>query len=242
MSLASESSGNNPLTALQNRVAAWWTRQMEQRLIQSLSGVMASNVANNAGGMVNDVTPATAPTSGVLPQDSFNAGNVIETAATLGDRLNDMKAIAMHSHCYVQALVNGEIQFIQQSVGDPLKTHRGMVVVINDNSSFTSNGMTKYISVLFGERAVPFGMTAPRVGPGIEVYRLPRAGNDGGQETLHSRFNVALTPIGWSWSDDTGANALANPSPGLADLANGAHWSRVYPSRKSLPLAFLVTL
>jgi hypothetical protein len=45
MSLASELSGDNPIEALQGRVLEYWNMQWERRLIASLLGVMASNVA-----------------------------------------------------------------------------------------------------------------------------------------------------------------------------------------------------
>ena len=54
---------------------------------------------------------------------------------------------------------------------------------------------------------------------------------------------MAVAPVGFSWTDGTGtANALATQSPALADLAKAAHWVRMVPSRKSIPLAFLVSL
>ena len=55
MSLASELSGSDALVRVQSRVHDYWDRQWEKRLIASLMGVLYSNVANNAGDMVNDI-------------------------------------------------------------------------------------------------------------------------------------------------------------------------------------------
>jgi hypothetical protein len=49
MSLASELSGDRALAHIQDRVTAYWNRQIEKRVISTLLGVFASNVANNAG-------------------------------------------------------------------------------------------------------------------------------------------------------------------------------------------------
>ncbi len=52
MSLASELSGDSALARIQDRVTAYWDRQIEKRVISTLLGVLASNVANNASDMV----------------------------------------------------------------------------------------------------------------------------------------------------------------------------------------------
>jgi hypothetical protein len=122
MSLASELSGSDALARVQSRVQAYWDRQWERRLIATLQGVLFSNVINNAGDMVHDISGAIGAAS------AFSAEAVIDTAATLGDRLEDCKAIAMHSAIYTEALKNDLIEFIPQSQGLPIKTFRGLAV------------------------------------------------------------------------------------------------------------------
>jgi hypothetical protein len=232
MDLAAELSGDDPLTKLQTRVQAYWDRQYERRLIATLRGVLASNVANNAGDMVNDVS------GGAGAAASFSAGAVIDTAATLGDRLEDVKAIAMHSAIYTEALKDDLIEFIPSSQGLPIKTFRGMAVILDDNLS-PAAGI--YTTILMGPGAIGFGASEPRLGFGTELFRVPAAGNGGGQTTLHSRFNVGIHPLGFAWNDGTGGTAIAGDSPTIADLSNAAHWTRVASDRKSIPLAFLVS-
>jgi hypothetical protein len=232
MDLASELSGSDPISALQGRVLSYWDRQWERRLIASLRGVLASNVANNASDMVVDISGQTGAAA------SFSAAAVINTAATLGDRLEDVKAIAMHSAIYSGALANDLIQFIPQSQGLPIKTFRGLGIIIDDNLTPAAG---VYTSILMGVGAVGFGASEPRMGFGTELFRVPAAGNGGGQTVLHSRMNVGMHPLGFAWSDGTGTTAIALDSPSMADLANAAHWSRAATSRKSIPLAFLIS-
>ena len=54
-------------------------------------------------------------------------------------------------------------------------------------------------------------------------------------------MNMAIHPLGFAWSDGTGGSAIAGKSPTIAELANPAHWTRAATSRKSVPLAFLVS-
>ena len=225
MALASELAGSNPLQVLQNRVVNYWDRQVEMRLVATLNGILQSNVANNSSDMVYDVTAATTPT--------FSATAVINAAVTLGDRLDDFKAIAMHSAIYKQALINDEIQFLEPSQGLPIKTYRGMLAIVDDNLSPASG---VYTTVLMGYGAIGYGLTAPRVAPGTEVFHWPQAGNGGSQDTLHSRVNLALHPLGYQWVE----NNLVTQSPAIADLSSGTHWTRVV-QRKAVPLAFLLS-
>lgn len=232
MDLAAELSGDNPLGKLQSRIQAYWDRQWERRLIASLRGVLASNVANNAGDMVNDIS------GGAGTAADFSAEAVIDTAATLGDRLEDCKAIAMHSTIYTEALKNDLIEFIPQSSGLPIKTFRGLAVILDDNLTPAAG---VYTTILMGPGAVGFGAAEPRLGYGTELFRVPAAGNGGGQTTLHSRFNVGIHPLGFAWNDGTGGTAIAGDSPTIADLSNAAHWTRAATDRKSIPLAFLIS-
>jgi hypothetical protein len=233
MSLASELSGDDALARIQSRVSAYWDRQFEKRVIATLQGVLASNVANNGGDMVVDISGAVGTAA------NFAGAAVIDTALTMGDRLGDVKAIAMHSHVYGEALKNDEITFFKPSVNSlEVATYKGMAVFLDDNLSPAAG---VYTTILFGLGAIGFAATEPRLGYGTELFRIPAAGNGGGQSTLHSRFNVGIHPLGYAWNDGTGGAAIAGDSPSLADLAVAAHWTRVVAQRKSVPLAFLIS-
>jgi hypothetical protein len=239
MSLAAELAGSSALARVQSRVQAYWDRQMEQRLIASLRGILASNVANNGSDMVNDISQLSGSGTTASPGPYFSAGAVIDTALTLGDRLEDCVGIAMHSYIYGNALKEDLITFVPSSQGTLMvPTYRGMAVVLDDSLT-PANGY--YTTILFGNGAIGYGASAPNTGYGTEVYRAPAAGNGGGQTTLHSRMNMAIHPLGFAWNDGTGGSAIAGESPTIADLANPAHWTRAATSRKSVPLAFLVS-
>jgi hypothetical protein len=233
MSLASELSGSSALARIQSRVTAYWDRQVEKRVISTLLGVLASNVANNNSDMVVDISGQ----AGALA--NFNGASVIDTALTMGDRLGDVKMIAMHSYTYGLALKNNEIEFFKPSEnGVELATYKGMGVIVDDNLT-PANGI--YTTILMGNSALGYAMAPPRTGYGTELFRVPAAGNGGGQTVLHSRFNVGIHPLGYAWTDGTGGSAIAGDSPSIADLAVPAHWSRAVSQRKSVPLAFLIS-
>jgi len=241
MNLASELAGSNALVRIQSRVLDYWNRTHERRLIASLMGVLYSNVANNGGDMVNDIhalagTVTLPGTNVTVPANAFNGLSVINTALTLGDKLSDMQAIAMHSAIYGEALKNNEIQFFKPSDNSlQIPTYKGMAVIVDDNLQTAVAGT--YITILFGPGAVGFGVSQPNTGYGTEVWRVPSAGNGGGLTELHSRINVATHPLGMSFAGAT----VAGESPTTAELALPANWSRAVSQRKSVPLAFLIS-
>ena len=78
MNLASEIAGDNAITRVQSRVQAYWERQVQSRIIQSLNGILADNVANDSGDMFNDISDE------VVAAAVFSANAVIDAAATMG--------------------------------------------------------------------------------------------------------------------------------------------------------------
>lgn len=226
MNLASELSGSDPLARIQDRAASYWTRQAQRRLVASLQGILADNVANDAADMVNDIS------AGVGAAGQFSAGAVIDTAALLGDSMRDLTAIGLHSATYKAALKADLIQTLPDSNGGFIQTFRGLAILIDDGLPLAGG---KYTTVLFGPGAVGYGLASPRIAAGTEIENLPAAGNGGGQQILHSRVNLAVHPLGFQWKETT----VAGDSPTIAELALADNWDRV-ALRKNVPLAFLI--
>lgn len=224
MNLASELAGSDAIERIQSRVSDYWTRQAQTRLLASISGIVDDNIANNGGDMVHDAKT-----------ENLGATNVIDAAGTLGDEIGAVKAIAMHSALYISLLKQDLIQEIRDSQGSlVMNTYRGMAVIVDDQLLPDADGI--YTSVLFGNGAVGYGIAAPRVADGTEIENKPDAGNGGGMQILHSRINIAMHPLGFTWKEA----AVAGDSPTLAELRNPLNWGRVV-ERKAVPMAFILT-
>tara|TARA_R110000850_G_scaffold165242_3_gene290332 strand:+ start:2540 stop:3529 length:990 start_codon:yes stop_codon:yes gene_type:complete len=226
MNLASEIAGDDALAKIQSRVVAYWDRQLQKRLVASLRGIMADNIANFEGDMVLDISASTGA-AGV-----FGAEAVIDATGTLGDSMSNLVSIAMHSDIYRRALKNDLIEFIPDSQGGTIATFRGLATVVDDGLPVSEGA---YTCALFGAGAVGYGTAEPSIADGTEVENLPSAGRGGGQQILHSRANVGMHPAGFTWVETT----VVDESPSLAELALPANWSRVV-ERKAVPLAFLI--
>src|SRR5262245_19799633 len=81
---------SDPMKAIGDRVVAYWIREFEDILVATISGIIADNIATNAGDMVVDVSATAGAT----------AGAIIDTAQTMGDASDDLSVIIMHSQIY----------------------------------------------------------------------------------------------------------------------------------------------
>lgn len=235
--LAAELAGSDPLKRVAERLQAYWVRQYEYRLTKSLYGILLSNVANNAGDAVVDISAATTSAPVEVNGESYTSpnlsrDNLIDAVGSAGDRLLDFKAIAMHSKVYQNLAKQDAITFIRISdQGYDMPTAFGLAVTVDDNLALAGGS---YLNVIFKAGAVGFAE-----GPGlvpIETFRWPSQGNGAGVEELHSRRNSIIHVNGFSFT----SASVAGQSPTGAELSTASNWSQVVP-RKNVPLAFLVT-
>jgi hypothetical protein len=203
MNLASELSGDNALARIQARVTAFRTRQVQRRLIATVNGFLADNVANDDGDMLLDIS--TQPGTAAL----FSTAAVIDAAGTMGDRLREVAGVAVHSDTYRAMLKNDLIEFIPDSQARPIAAYRALMVITDD---LMPKDTDVYATVLFAPGAIGWGIAAPRIAPGTEVENTPAAGNGGGQQILHARVNLAIHPSGFAWTEA----AVADESPTIA--------------------------
>lgn len=235
MDLNRELIGADPMEAVASRVSAWWGRSFQRHLISSIRGIVADNIVNDASDMVVDIgTDAVgAPTAAEL----ISADAIIDAQGTMGDASDALSAIAMHSTVYNRLLKEDLIDFIPDSEGKiQFPTYLGYRVVKDDGlPAVAGTNRVKYHTYLFAEGAVAYA-EAPVAVP-VEPDRLPDVGNGTGQEVLYTRRQYILHPQGFQWTDASRAAAF----PTNAECENALNWDRVYPERKQVPIAVLIT-
>lgn len=233
MDLARELTDADPVAAINASIGGYWASDDEKRLLYSISGIVADNIANNSGDMVVDI--ATDSSSAVTAAEKISEGAIIDAMQTMGDASDQLSAIAMHSVQLHQlrklGLVNTE--------KDP-ETNRfqynsifGRRIIVDDSMPVEagSNRLT-YTVALFGAGAVSYG-TGPVLNPS-EIERAPSSGNGGGETIVYSRVNTCFHPTGFAFDD----SAVSGKFPTYAELETAAAWSRVV-ARKNVPMAFL---
>ncbi len=233
MDLARELALEDPMGAITSRVGAFWSADDEHRLINSVKGVLADNVANDAGDMVNDVYSDVAS-----PADAnrISPEAIIDTLQTLGDKKAGISVIAMHSvqHAKLQ-LLQLLVDNINPVTGELVsQSYLGKRVVIDDSlESVAGVNSPKYTVAFFGAGA--FSFAAGPVQTPSAITRNELVGNGAGETVLSSRVNSIFHPNGFQCVGGAWASTAAGT---YAELAAAATWDRVV-DRKNVALAFL---
>ena len=230
--LAAVLAGADPLNAIIGRVAFYWTRRLQAIVIATVNGVIKDNVSNDSADYENDISGG----SFIDGVTNFSAEAFLDAAVTMGDSMEDLVAIMVHSVVFNRMQKNNLIDFIPDSQGVVnIPTFLGRSVLIDDGMPNASN---VYDSWLFGAGFLRLGSSPPKVP--TEITREAGAGNGGGQEILYSRNQWSLHPVGHAYTG-TAANGGPGNGVGANDLNNATSWNRVFPERKQIKFARLVT-
>lgn len=233
--LVQELAGSDPMGAISNRVSAYWDRQFDRVAMATVRGVIADNIANDSGDMVEDISSDSA--AAVTAAELFSAEAVSAAAQTMGDAKRVLKLIIMHSVVHTRLTDLDLIDFRPDSTGSMwVNYYRDFRVHVSDNvPAIQGVNRVRYHTYLFGADAIGFAQHA--VAKPVEVESVPSAGDGAGTETLWTRKQFALHPYGIKWTDAS----VGGEFPTNTELALAVNWDRVYPERKQIPIAALIT-
>ncbi len=238
--LVSDLAGADPMNAIANRVAGYWARRLQSAFVATMKGVFAMNAAAPANGsthVANDMIlniSGSAYSAGVT---DFSAPAFIDTAVTMGDSMEDLRLLCVHSIVYARMQKNNLIEFIPDARGEVMiPTFLGRTVVVDDGMPFTGG---VFESWLFGENSVGLGMGSPKVP--TEMERKPSSGNGGGSSILYNRTEWLIHPRGHAFIGNP--TSVGGPSNAATanNLAAATSWRRVFGERKQIKIAKLVT-
>lgn len=236
MNLVKNITKQDPLEYIAGRLTSYWQRVAEKRLIATTIGIYNDNVASNGGDMVIDAG------------GTINAAAIIRARATMGDysgQLGGLNVIAMHSAVQTELQILNLIDFTPLADQVPqFGRFQGMRVVVDDSMPVVGTGAdARYLSVIFGPGAMGYAEQQPAGEDGLEYERAPDRGNGGGTETLWTRRDFVIHPLGYSFlsATITGTPGTSRPvSANWADLALATNWERKF-DRKQVPLAFITS-
>jgi hypothetical protein len=237
--LAAALAGADPMESIADRVSTYWARRLQAAFVATINGVFADNDAAPAGtehvqyDLTNDVS-STSYSAGVT---DFTAEAFIDSAVTMGDSMGNLTMVGVHSIVYSRMQKNNLIDFIPDSEGRVvIPTFLGRLVMVDDGLPTPSSGV--YHTWLFGEGAALLGQGTPKVP--TEVQRKPDAGNGGGQEVLHNRVAWSIHPVGHKYAGTAASGGPSNAATSN-NLAHADSWERVFPERKQIKIARLIT-
>ena len=240
MDLSGDLAGADPMQAIANRVSDYWTRRQQAAFVATLNGVFADNAAAPTGTehVQNDMTHDVSGAAFVDGVTNFSAEAFIDATATMGDSMEDLTMVMVHSIVYARMLKNNLIDFVSDSVnGNAVRipTFLGREVIVDDGVPRSSGVFNTW---LFGRGAVRGGMGSPKVP--TEVDRKPAAGNGGGQDILFNRTEWIIHPVGHAYAGTPPNGGPSNAST-TNNLAHADSWKRVFSERKQIRIARLIT-
>lgn len=209
-------SGDDPMDAIAQLVAAYWARDMQRNLLSTLSGVFKSNTMTEK---LYDITDRDADAGAI------NARTFIDATQLMGDAKEALTGVMMHSAVEAELRKQDLIEYVPQSdQGKPIAYFMDKRVIVDDAMAFdTATGVAEMY--IFGQGAIGLGNGShSRIIP-TEVNRNPLAFS--GEEALINRKIFILHPRGVKWNE----GGVASEFPTNTELDVAARWSRVYESK-----------
>ncbi len=207
--LAKALSGDDPMAAIGDLVAAYWARRWQDLTIATLKGVFsAASMAGNA----HDI-------SGNTGADAVIGGDaVVDAIYKLGDAAGGLSGFAMHSNTVAVLVKQGLIDFRPDAEGNPtLPYYMGKYVIVDDSMPAAAGVYTSY---LFGAGALGLGEGNAPVPTETDRDSLQ------GEDILVNRRHFVLHPRGVKWK-----GTPAGVSPTNTEVAVGTNWERVYEAK-----------
>lgn len=206
--LAKALSGDDPMRAIGDLVAAYWARRQQVTLLSTLKGVFgAASTKMDSNSL--DISTKTGNAT------AFTGETFIDASYKLGDAEEKLTAIAVHSSVYANLRKQNLIEFLLASDNTKIPTYMGKRVIVDDGMPVANDVFTTYI---FGEGAIGLGNGVAPVP--TETDRNSLAGDD----ILINRQHFLLHPRGVKFTNKT----VSGSSPTNAELALGGNWERVY--------------
>ena len=214
--LAKALSGDDPMAAIGDLVAAYWARRFQAILIKTLDGVFG-NEATEMDTNQHDISGV--PTA--KDDDVISAKTAVDAMYKLGDNADKLTGFAMHSATVAKLAKDDLIEYIKPSEGAAeVPYFLGKRVVVDDGLP-VNTGTGVYTTYIFGAGAFGWGEGGAPVP--TETARDALSGDD----ILVNRRHFILHPRGVAFQNET----VTGATPSNAELATYANWKRVYENK-----------
>ena len=229
----------DPMMAIGDLVAGYRANRLQRAFVATVKGMFAMNAAApvTSGDKASTHTQndMTRNISGSVFADgvtNFNPAGVIAAAGTMGDSLNELSMMMVHSVVYQRMQLLNLIDYIPDAEGRVnIATYMGREVIVDDSMPNTSGVFETW---LVGAGAFQLGVGTAKAP--VETERKPASYQGGGSEILYHRWENIIHPVGHAW-----VGTAAEGGPMNSALQTAANWARVFPERKQIKVARLIT-
>mgnify|MGYP001225555121 FL=1 len=206
-------SGDDPMRAIADLVAAYWVRDEQKVLLATLDGVFKSP---SMSGHVLDISEESGDDA-LVSGDSF-----IDATQLLGDAKGLLTGVMMHSAVEAYLAKRQLIEYVQEKdQSDRVPYFMNKRVIVDDGVPYDTSTKTGTM-YLFGQGAIAKGNGKhPRI---IETEIARDSLASSGEDFLINRRIFILHPRGIKWTE----SSVADVFPENTELAMGENWERVY--------------
>ena len=236
--LSALGSGADPMAAIRSYLARAILKLRTRTLLSQLSGLfdtaLVDNVVDKCGG-----------TSAPDAANYLSAATMAEARAVLGERGEDITAIAMHSAVYYYLVQVGALTFSSSSLvdggqiqwgggginlrNDEVAYFLGARVIVDDmltpNNDGTTGEYACYPVYCFGGGVVNEGVQQ-ELRTEVDRNILSK------QDVMSLDYHYGMHIMGTSWT-------AAGDNPDNTELETGSNWGMVYQTSKLIPIVRL---
>ncbi len=233
--LSAALAGKDPMKAIGELVARFWSRDMQKELIAILNGVFGTIPAvtgDNAKEEETRLASNLLDISGKSGATSKWSGSAfIDAEQLLGDAKAQLTGVAMHSATEAFLKKQNLIETVQPSNDVAFGLYQGKRVIVDDGCPVEESGV--YTSYLFGDRAIALGNGNPEGHVPTETDRAKRKGS--GVDFLINRRTSILHPRGVAFTSE---NMEKTEGPSREEMRNPLNWKPVYKPKQIRIVAF----
>lgn len=216
--LRAHANENDGLEALVNYIAKYWDRFKQRHAFAMIQGMIADNIANDAGDLVVDVaTP-------------FDFNIAVDALAKRGDSMVDEMGHAfMNSKVYAARVKAKQITVEkEEDTGLKVSVWNGMRVHVDDIlAPVAGKSLTVFAkSGAFVEATIDMNANGMK---SLEYARDAKKGHGAGLTEVISRMGGLWHPAGWDYTKASQAGVSRN----LAETALPANWDRKVSAAQS---------
>lgn len=232
--LAAALSGADPMKAIGDLVAKYWSRQMQKELVAILKGVFGTYTPEGEGATATtpfkehilDITTASSAAA-----KKASASTVLDAIQLLGDAQDSLTGMVMDSAAKTYLKKLDIVSTEKGSNNAEFDHYQGRGVITDDSCPIenTSAGQV-HTMYIFGEGAVALGNGNPVGFVPTDTDRDKQMGS--GVDYLINRKTFILHPRGVAWQNKVREKV---ETPTREELANAQNWQRVF-EHKAIPM------
>lgn len=230
--------GESALQLIGQQIDGLWAQQAENRAVATVFGIRNLDQAGDKSLSI-DISAG----SGITDANRFNADAAIDVEATMPSSMRNRGAMVVHPK--VLALMEKQSAIITKqdpATLKPIKEYRGRVVIESYKGTSIAGTATtaRYISYFLNVNS--FAAESVRNVRDMKLSSTELTGNGAGHELLHTRRDMLIHPMGYSFLGTTLTGGTKNEAlfASWSDLTLATNWQKVLDN-DNIPFRYLIT-